>query len=134
MRNLMLSFAIIFATIVNVSAQDTLVTNVRNVLGENFKEYTERIDYKIVIDKDYKKLSFIGTKKNTSFEVELVSLEETISDEFGKIMTFKTKGTEKVNIFFEMNELSVISIEKSPTDIIYFLFSKFPNDFPKASK
>jgi hypothetical protein len=130
----MLSFAIIFATIVNVSAQDTLVTNVRNVLGENFKEYTERIDYKIVIDKDYKKLSFIGTKKNTSFEVELVSLEETISDEFGKIMTFKTKGTEKVNIFFEMNELSVISIEKSPTDIIYFLFSKFPNDFPKASK
>jgi hypothetical protein len=132
MRNLMLSFAIIFATIVNVSAQDTLVTNVRNVVGENFKEYTERIDYKIVVDKDYKKLSFIGKKKNTSFEIELVSLEETISDEFGKIMTFKTKGTEKVNIFFEMNEISVISIEKSTTDAVYFLFSNFPNDFPKA--
>jgi hypothetical protein len=62
----------------------------------------------------------------------LVSLEETISDEFGKIMTFKTKGTEKVNIFFEMNEISVISIEKSTTDAVYFLFSNFPNDFPKA--
>ncbi len=128
----MLSFAIIFATIVNVSAQDTLVTNVRNVVGENFKEYTERIDYKIAIDKDYKKLSFIGKKKNTSFEIELISLEETISDEFGKIMTFKTQGTEKVNLFFEMNELSVISIEKSATDITYFLFSQYPNDFPKA--
>ena len=96
MRNLILSFAILFATIVNVSAQDTLITNVRNIVGENFKEYTERIDYKIVVDKDYKKVSFIGKKKNTSFEIELVSLEETISDEFGKIMTFKTKGTEKL--------------------------------------
>jgi hypothetical protein len=132
MRNLMMSFAIIFAAIVNVSAQDTLVTNVRNVVGENFKEYTERIDYKIVIDKDYKKLSFIGKKKNTSFEIDLISLEETISDEFGKIMTFETKGTEKVNIFFEMNELTTISIEKSSTDIVYFLFSNFPNDFPKT--
>lgn len=128
----MMSFAIIFAAIVNVSAQDTLVTNVRNVVGENFKEYTERIDYKIVIDKDYKKLSFIGKKKNTSFEIDLISLEETISDEFGKIMTFETKGTEKVNIFFEMNELTTISIEKSSTDIVYFLFSNFPNDFPKT--
>ena len=128
----MMSFAIIFAAIVNVSAQDTLVTNVRNVVGENFKEYTERIDYKIVIDKDYKKLSFIGKKKNTSFEIDLISLEETISDEFGKIMTFETKGTEKVNIFFEMNELTTISIEKSSTDIVYFLFSYFPNDFPKT--
>ena len=132
MRNLILSFAILFATIVNVSAQDTLITNVRNIVGENFKEYTERIDYKIVVDKDYKKVSFIGKKKNTSFEIELVSLEETISDEFGKIMTFKTKGTEKVNIFFEMNTASVLSIEKSANDIVYFLFSKFPNDFPKA--
>lgn len=132
MRNLILSFAIIFAAIVNVSAQDTLITNVRNIVGENFKEYTERIDYKIVIDKDYKKLSFIGKKKNTSFEIELVSLEETISDEFGKIMTFKTKDTEKVNIFFEMNTASVVSIEKSENDIVYFLFSNFPNDFPKA--
>lgn len=132
MRNLILSFAIIFATIVNVSAQDTLVTNVRNIVGENFKEYTERIDYKIVIDKDYKKVSFIGKKKNTSFEIELVSLEETISDEFGKIMTFKTKGTEKLNIFFETNSASIVSIEKSENDITYFLFSNFPNDFPKA--
>ena len=72
MRNLVLLFAIIFATITNMSAQDTLVTNVRNVLGENFKEYTERIDYKIAIDKDYKNLSFIGKKKNTSFEIDLI--------------------------------------------------------------
>ena len=134
MRNLVLLFAIIFATITNMSAQDTLVTNVRNVLGENFKEYTERIDYKIAIDKDYKNLSFIGKKKNTSFEIDLISLEETISDEFGKIMTFKTKGSEKVNIFFEMDKLSVISVEKSTNDIVYFLFSDFPNNFPKASK
>lgn len=132
MRNLILSFAIIFATIVNVSAQDTLVTNVRNFSNKNSKEYTERIDYKIVVDNDYKKVSFIGKKKNTSFEIELVSLEETISDEFGKIMTFKTKGSEKVNIFFEMNTLSVVSIEKTSSDVTYFLFSNFPNDFPKA--
>jgi hypothetical protein len=129
MRNLILSFAIIFTTIVNVFGQDTLVTNVRSITKDN-TETTERIDYNIIIDST--KITFVGAKSKNTFVVELTALEETLTDDVAQIKTFKTKNTDKINIFYEMNVISIVAIEKSPNDVTFFLFSNNPKDFPKA--
>lgn len=129
MKNMILSFAIIFTTIANVFAQDTLITNVRSTaIGD--KEITERIDYKIIIDST--KITFVGAKAKNSFVVELTALEGVITDDAAKIKTFRTKTADKIEIFYEMDVVSVVAIEKSPNDVTFFLFSNFPKDFPKA--
>jgi hypothetical protein len=131
MRNFIISFAIVLTSILNMSAQDTLITNVRSIT-KNGEEITNRIDYKIVIDTNFTKVTFIGSKKNPTFEIQLVSLEEKASDKFGTIMKFKTNTKNKVNIFFEGNHMSIVSIEESPSNETYYLFSNISKNFEKA--
>jgi hypothetical protein len=79
MRNFIISFAIVLTSILNMSAQDTLITNVRSIT-KGAEEITNRIDYKIVVDSNFTKVTFIGNKKNPTFEIQLISLEEKLSD------------------------------------------------------
>jgi hypothetical protein len=131
MRNLILSLVIVTVSILNLSAQDTLITNVRNmVVGA--EDLTERIDYTIVIDSNFTKVRFIGKKKNTSFEVKLVSLEESVSDGSFKLLTFNTEYTDKLTILYDRNEISIVSIEKNEDIYTNFLFSDIVKNFPKA--
>jgi hypothetical protein len=131
MRNLILSLVIATVSILNLSAQDTLITNVRNmVVGA--EDLTERIDYTIVIDSNFTKVRFIGKKKNTSFEVKLVSLEESVSDGSFKLLTFNTEYTDKLTILYDRNEISIVSIEKNEDIYTNFLFSDIVKNFPKA--
>ena len=131
MRNFIISFAIVLTSILNMSAQDTLITNVRSIT-KGAEEITNRIDYKIVVDSNFTKVTFIGNKKNPTFEIQLISLEEKLSDGFGTIMKFKTNGKDKVNIFFEEKNMSIISIEQSPSNETYYLFSDISKTFEKA--
>lgn len=131
MRNFILSFAIVLTSIFNLSAQDTLITNVRSIT-KGAEEITNRIDYKIVVDSNFTKVTFIGNKKNPTFEIQLISLEEKVSDGFGTIMKFKTNGKDKVNIFFEEENMSIVSIEQSPSNETYYLFSDISKTFEKA--
>jgi hypothetical protein len=131
MRNFIISFAIVFASILNLSAQDTLITNVRSIT-KGREEINKRIDYKIVIDTNFTKVTFIGSKKNPTFEIQLISLEEKVSDGFGTIMKFKTNGKDKVNIFFEGENMSIVSIEQSPSNETYYLFSNISKNFEKV--
>lgn len=131
MRNLILSFAIVLTTILTVSAQDTLITNVRSVTKEN-QEITNRIDYKIVVDSDFKKVTFIGDKKNPTFEIELVSLIDSYTDGLSTIKSFKTNGTDKVNIFFEGDNISIVSIEEDPFHETFYMFSEIAKTFEKV--
>jgi hypothetical protein len=131
MRNLILSLVIVTVSILNLSAQDTLITNVRNmVVGA--EDLTERIDYTIVIDSNFTKVRFISKKKNTSFEVKLVSLEESVSDGSFKLLTFNTEYTDKLTILYDRNEISIVSIEKNEDIYTNFLFSDIVKNFPKA--
>ena len=131
MRNLILSLAIVLTAIINVSAQDTLVTNVRNIVN-TVVDKTERIDYKIVVDQDYKKVTFIGNKKNPSFEITLTSLDEDAIDGDFRVRTFNTDGARKLNIFTIKKNVTVIAIESSPEDVTYYMFSQKAKTFPKA--
>ncbi len=131
MRNFIISFAIVLTSILNLSAQDTLITNVRSIT-KGREEINKRIDYKIVIDTNFTKVTFIGNKKNPTFEIQLISLEEKVSDGFGTIMKFKTNGKDKVNIFFEGENMSIVSIEQSPSNETYYLFSNISKNFEKA--
>jgi hypothetical protein len=131
MRNFIISFAIVFASILNLFAQDTLITNVRSIT-KNGEDINKRIDYKIVVDTNFTKVTFIGSKKNPTFEIQLISLEEKVSDGFGTIMKFKTNGKDKVNIFFEGENMSIVSIEQSPSNETYYLFSNISKNFEKV--
>ena len=131
MRNLILSLVIATVSILNLSAQDTLITNVRNKVVNN-ADNTERIDYTIIVDSNFTKVSFIGSKKNTSFEIELDSLETTYGDETLKLLTFKTKGTEKLEIFYDSEIISIVSIAQNEDVYTNFLFSDIVKNFPKA--
>lgn len=131
MRNLILSLAIVFTAIINVSAQDTLVTNVRNIVN-TVVDKTERIDYKIVVDQDYKKVTFIGNKKKPTFEIKLTSLDEDAIDGDFRVRTFNTDGARKLNIFTIKKNVTVIAIENSPEDVTYYMFSQKAKTFPKA--
>lgn len=131
MRNFIISFAIVFASILNLSAQDTLITNVRSIT-KGREDINKRIDYKIVVDTNFTKVTFIGSKKNPTFEIQLISLEEKVSDGFGTIMKFKTNGKDKVNIFFEGENMSIVSIEQSPSNETYYLFSNISKNFEKV--
>lgn len=133
MRNLILSFAIVLTSILNMSAQDTLITNVRSITKGN-QEITNRIDYKIVVDTNFTKVTFIGGKKTPTFEIQLISLEEKVSDGFSTIMKFKTNGKDKVNIFFEGENMSIVSIEQNPSNETYYLFSNISKTFEKAKQ
>jgi hypothetical protein len=131
MRNLILSLAIVLTAIINVSAQDTLVTNVRNIV-KGAVDVTERMDYKIVVDQDYKKVTFIGNKKKPTFEITLTSLDEDAIDGDFRVRTFNTNCARKLNIFTIKNNITVIAIENSPEDVTYYMFSQKAKTFPKA--